>query len=108
MSLSRWSIKSLRRFGDAEILINIYLAIGGGFSMLYAIFAILRTKLYLHVFSTELMDHGGFILHVSLEIILHAILRTVLWLPEIIYALLFQHESLWDWLTATHILKDLL
>jgi hypothetical protein len=107
MAMNRWSIRSLRRFKDREILINAYVGIGGVFSLIYAICAVLRTKLYLHIFSVEVIQHSGLIIHVVIEMILHAILRALFWLPQIIYAALINHQSLWDWMTAAQILKDL-
>jgi hypothetical protein len=47
------------------------------------------------------------IARVSLEIILQAILRGFLWLPQMIYAICVEHQSLFDWLTIANILKDL-
>jgi len=103
----RWAVKSLRRFKDREIIINIYLAIGGVLSLLYTLAAVWRAKLYVHVFSLEMISHGNVIGYVALQIILRAILRTLMWLPQLIYAMLFQHQSLWDWMTAAALMKDL-
>lgn len=107
MNSDRWFVKSLRRFSDWEIIINIYLLIGGVISFAYMGCAIWRTKLYAYVFSSSILSQGGAIAHVALQITVQAILRTALWLPQMMYAGLAQHVSPFDWITAINIMKDL-
>lgn len=103
----RWAIKSLRKFRDHELIISSYLVVGGLFSAAYALGAVLRTRLYQYVFSSQVLDNGHAIVHVSLEIIERSILRALLWFPQIIHGMWVEKQSLWDWITAANILKDL-
>ena len=46
MFSERWSVRSLRRFSNFEIAVNGYLIVGAALSPIYAISAVLRTRLY--------------------------------------------------------------
>lgn len=107
MTPERWHIRSLRRFEDGEIALAIYLCIGGVLSLVYAIAAVMRTKLYLYIASSQFVNDHMIILRVTGYIIYHAILRVFLWLPDLFWRVVAEGQSLLDWLTAANVLKGM-
>ena len=105
MFSERWSVRSLRRFSNFEIVTNGYLIVGAVLSPVYAISAVLRTRLYEHLLSLEVLRHVDAVLMVLISIVFQSILRVILWLPQLAYGLFIEHQSLWDWLTAANIFK---
>lgn len=107
MAYQRWAIRSLRRFQDHEIILNFYFSVGGLLSLIYMASAILRSRIYAYVFSVHLFQNYAAVLHVAKELVAHSVLRGLFWLPQLIYELLHGNLSLWDWITASSLLKDM-
>lgn len=106
MKPERWRVHSLRRFRDHEVLLYIYLGIGGLFSMIYFVAAAVQTRLYMYLFSVPAWTEGV-ILKVLLNIIVLSIMRAILWLPQLFWQVILGGASFIDWLIAVNILKEM-
>jgi len=107
MNPDSWHIRSLRRFEDGEIVLAIYLCIGGIFSMLYTGGAIWNSKLYVPFTNGQIFSHYALVMKIAMIIVFQAIARVIVWGPDLCMHIFFQHQSILDWLFAADILKNI-
>lgn len=108
MKPERWKVRSLRRFRDHEVLLYLYLGIGGIFSLIYFVSASINTQFYKFFLMPAAWAENGLVVKVSAHLIWHAMLRVIFWLPDIFWKVLLGGTSFMDWMLATHIVKELM
>ena len=108
MKPERWKVRSLRRFRDHEVLVYVYLGIGGVLSAIYFVAAVMQTRLLDFVFHSAAWAQQGMFLKVAGSIIMLSIMRAVLWLPQLFWQVVMGGASFMDWLTAANIVKELM
>jgi len=108
MKPDRWKVRSLRRFRDHEVMLYLYLGIGGVCSMIYCVAAIMQTRVYYFMFQPGAWTENGMFLKVAGHIIFSAIMRVIFWLPQLFWQVAVGAVSFRDWLLAANIIKELM
>nr|HRJ12753.1 hypothetical protein [Alphaproteobacteria bacterium] len=104
MKPERWQVNSLRRFRNHEVLIYVYLGIGGLCSMIYFVGACMKTQIYTLLLNMPALTQHATIFGVFGQIVVNSILRVVFWLPQLFWQVFMGGEGFIDWLVATNIL----
>lgn len=108
MKPERWRVRSLRRFRDHEVMVYLYLGIGGFLSMIYFVAAVMQTRLFDFVFHAGAWTGQSMFLKVSGHIIVLSIMRAVLWLPQLFWHVIMGGADIIDWIIAANIVKELM
>jgi hypothetical protein len=107
MKPERWHIGSLRRFKDRELILYVYLGIGGALSAIYCVGAVYHGRIVELMLHAEVWTNQGMLIKLFGHIILSAIGRVIFWLPQVITQCFMGDIPIMDWLLATNILKAL-
>lgn len=101
MKSERWRVRSLRRFTGNETIVYIYLGFGGLFSAIYFVAAVIQTHVYQFIFTPNMEPA----LRLMGHIVISAILRSIFWLPQLFWQVLFGPVAFMDWLLAARLLQ---